>query len=184
MHLLYTKCPGGYPTLHRGLKLSSKNSTGQYKQNLSHRGQLISHRGVKQKFSEYLATLIDKIFETNSSFHVKWCTTGKKNFQQLFSSIDKIFIFGGRPDTRLWKVSKYYDHDCLKIFRLLFMSLLTASIVKNSHILAGIYFRYLKKRLRPNLNTKFGTQWKDLKSSYQVRQDLSLFCNLVALSLS
>ena len=31
------------------------------------------------------------------------------------------------------------------------MSLLTALIVKNSHILAGIYFIFLKKRPRPNL---------------------------------
>ena len=32
-----------------------------------------------------------------------------------------------------------------------FLSLLTALIVKNSHILAGIYFIFLKKRRRPNL---------------------------------
>ena len=31
------------------------------------------------------------------------------------------------------------------------MSLLTDLIVKNSHILAGIYFVFLKKLLRPNL---------------------------------
>ena len=30
------------------------------------------------------------------------------------------------------------------------MSLLTAFIVKNSHILAGIYFTFLKKGPRPN----------------------------------
>ena len=36
-------------------------------------------------------------------------------------------------------------------FFLLFMSLLTAHIVNNSHILAGIYFIFLKKRPRPNL---------------------------------
>ena len=49
------------------------------------------------------------------------------------------------------KVSKYYEHDCLQNFLLLFMSLLRALIVKNSHILAGIYFIFLKKRSRPNL---------------------------------
>ena len=38
------------------------------------------------------------------------------------------------------KVSKYYEHDCLQNFILLFMSLVIALIVKNSHILAGIYF--------------------------------------------
>ena len=36
------------------------------------------------------------------------------------------------------KVSKYYDYDCLQNFLLLFMSLLTAPISKNSPILAGI----------------------------------------------
>ena len=48
------------------------------------------------------------------------------------------------------KVSEYYDHDCLRNFLLLFISLLTASIVRNSHLLAGIYFIFLKERPRPN----------------------------------
>ena len=42
------------------------------------------------------------------------------------------------------KVSKHDDHDCLQNFNLLFMSLLTAPIVKHSQILAGIYFILLK----------------------------------------
>ena len=54
-----------------------------------------------------------------------------------------------------------------------FMSLLKALIVKNSHFLAGIYF----------LSFKLGPQWKDRENSYQVRQILVLFCNLVALIL-
>ena len=41
------------------------------------------------------------------------------------------------------KVLKYYVHDCLQNFLLFFMFLLTASIVENSHILAGIYFIFL-----------------------------------------
>ena len=49
------------------------------------------------------------------------------------------------------KVSKYYELDRLQNFLLLFMSLLTALIVKNSHILAGIYVIFLKRRPRPNL---------------------------------
>ena len=49
------------------------------------------------------------------------------------------------------KVSKYYDQYCLQNFILLFMSLLTAPIVKNSHILAGIYFIFPKKCPRRNL---------------------------------
>ena len=42
------------------------------------------------------------------------------------------------------KVSKYYVHDCLNYFLLLFMPLLTAPIVKSGHVLAGIYFMFLK----------------------------------------
>ena len=38
------------------------------------------------------------------------------------------------------KVSKIYIHDCSQNFILLFMSLLTAGIVKNNHILGRIYF--------------------------------------------
>ena len=33
-----------------------------------------------------------------------------------------------------WKVSKYYETDCLQNFLLLFMFLLTTKFVKNSHI--------------------------------------------------
>ena len=36
------------------------------------------------------------------------------------------------------EVSKYYENDCLQHFLLLFMSLLTAIIVKNSRISARI----------------------------------------------
>ena len=42
------------------------------------------------------------------------------------------------------RVSNYYEQDCLQNFLLFFMSLLTALIVKNSHILAVIYFTFLK----------------------------------------
>ena len=66
------------------------------------------------------------------------------------------------------------------------MSLLAVFIVKNSHILAGIYFIFLKKVLDQTwkaFNNKFGHYWKDRKSSYQVGQILALFCKLVALTL-
>ena len=43
------------------------------------------------------------------------------------------------------KVWKYYEHDSLQNFVLLFMSLLTALIVEKSKILSGIYFVILKK---------------------------------------
>ena len=49
------------------------------------------------------------------------------------------------------KVSKYSDHDCLGNSFLFFMSLLTAQIIKNSHIPAGIYFIFLRKIPGPNL---------------------------------
>ena len=49
------------------------------------------------------------------------------------------------------KSQKYYDHDFLQNLVLLSMSLLTTLIVKSSHILAGIYYIFLKKCPRPNL---------------------------------
>ena len=67
------------------------------------------------------------------------------------------------------------------------LSLLTAATVKNSLILAGIYFIILKKCPRPNLkvfNTKFGPQGKYQGSTYQVRQVLAIFFKVVALILS
>ena len=63
------------------------------------------------------------------------------------------------------------------------MSLLTYWIVKNSHILAGTYFIFLKNVLYQTwkaFKAKFGPQWKDRESKYQVRQILTLFCELVA----
>ena len=92
-----------------------------------------------------------------------------------------MFISNNRASFHLWwkenlvkhqKVSKYYENDCLQNFLLLFMSLLTAKFVKNSHILARIYFISLKNALKQTCNffdTKFGIQWKDGRSSYQVR---------------
>ena len=51
------------------------------------------------------------------------------------------------------KVSKYYDHHCQKNILLFFMSLSTALIVKNIHILIGIYLVFLEKHLRQILNS-------------------------------
>ena len=65
------------------------------------------------------------------------------------------------------------------------MSLLTALIVKNSHILAGIYFIFLNV-LRPNLKgfqCQIWTSMKDRESNYQVREILALLGKLVALIL-
>ena len=60
------------------------------------------------------------------------------------------------------------------------MSLLTALIARSSHTLAGFYFIFLKNVLDQTLktlNTKFATQSKDGRSSYQVRQILAFFEN-------
>ena len=62
------------------------------------------------------------------------------------------------------KVSKYYEHDCLQNFILLFMSLLTALIVKNSHILAWSWL-FQKKCHRSNLKGFQYQIWKSVKRS-------------------
>ena len=64
--------------------------------------------------------------------------------------------------------------------------LLTASVLKISQIKYIIYFTFLKNVLNQtwrSFNIKLEPQWKDRKSSYQVRQILALFCNLIALIL-
>ena len=66
------------------------------------------------------------------------------------------------------------------------MSSLRVPIIENNNFVTDIYFIFLKTRLRSNLkcfNTKFGTQYKDRKISYQVKQILSLLCNLVTVIL-
>ena len=49
-----------------------------------------------------------------------------------------------------------------------------APVVKNTHILVGICFVFLKKssldQTLKTFNSKFGPKWIDQKSSYQVRQ--------------
>ena len=59
------------------------------------------------------------------------------------------------------KVSKCYVHDCLKDFLLHFFFLLTALIVHDSLILAGIYFIFPKTVLDQTLkilDIEFGPQ--------------------------
>ena len=85
-------------------------------------------------------------------------------------------------ERKIWsniKSVKYYNNVNL--------SLLRAPIVKNSHILARISFVFLKSildKIWKAFNNKFGLQWKDRKSNYQVREILSIFCKLFALSLA
>ena len=62
-----------------------------------------------------------------------------------------------------------------------FLCLLTALIVKNSHILIGIYFIFLKKRPRPNLKGFQYQTWTSVKrseSSYQVNQNFTTFLQI------
>ena len=46
---------------------------------------------------------MDKIFETNSSFHVKQRTTGKVQYycSDVFANINKILTLGGKLSTKL-----------------------------------------------------------------------------------
>ena len=64
-------------------------------------------------------------------------------FQEIFASTNKILISKSQKINQ--KVPKYYEHDWLQNFLLFFISLSTTLIAKNSHILAGIYFIFLKK---------------------------------------
>ena len=59
------------------------------------------------------------------------------------------------------KNSKYYENDCLQNFILLFISLSTVPIVKNSHILARVYLILLQvvlKQIWKSFNIKFRPQ--------------------------
>ena len=88
------------------------------------------------------------------------------------------------------KVPQYYFHDCLKNFILLFMSLLTAPVVKNSYIYAIIYLIFIKNVLKNSSSAK--KFFKSLpvlnfnlrkKMEIAVRKILAPFYNLVALML-
>ena len=106
-----------------------------------------------------------------------------------------ILINNNRPSFHLWwnknlgklqQVSKYYEKDCLRTCLFLFMSLLPTTFVKNSHICGKIYFTFLKNVLKQtwySFNTKFQAQWKACSSSYQLKQILAVFCDLIPLIL-
>ena len=83
------------------------------------------------------------------------------------------------------KVLKYYVHDCLQNFLLLLMFLLTAPMLKT--VIFWLEFTLffwktswskLKSLLIPNLDLS------EKIGSHQVRQDLALFNNLLALILN
>ena len=124
--------------------------------------------------------------------------TPKSNvvWQLVRQPVDTMFISNNLTSFHLWwkenlvkyqKVSKCYENDCVQNFLLLFLSLLTAPVAKNSQILAGIYFIFPKnvlKQIWESFNNKFGPQPNYGKSSYEVRQIWTTFCNLIALIFS
>ena len=60
---------------------------------------------LRRVVSRFLSTIIHKIFETNSSFHVKKTHYEKSFisiFQEYFNSFNKIFVLARRLVTRLW----------------------------------------------------------------------------------
>ena len=76
------------------------------------------------------------------------CSTTCKTTRiyEFFTNNQALFHLRRKENLRnCQKFSKYYEHDCLQDFLFLFISLINALIVKNSHILAGIYSIFLKK---------------------------------------
>ena len=71
----------------------------------------------------------------------------------------------------------------LIVCKIFFLFLLTAKLVKKSHIYDRIFFIFLKNVIKQTFDTQFQLQWKDQKSIYTVKQSLALFCNLTALIL-
>ena len=63
------------------------------------------------------------------------------------------------------KIINYYEHDCLKKFLLHFVSLLTALILKNCHILAGVHCIFIKQCPRSNLKGFQYQIWTPVKRS-------------------
>ena len=91
--------------------------------------------------------LLYTVFITNNhvSFHLRW--------KELLLKYQKL--------------SKYYDHVCLQNFLFLFLNLVTAPIVKSSHILANFFLPFWKNFLdqtQKSFITKCRPQWNEGKS--------------------
>ena len=67
---------------------------------------------------------------------------------------------------------------------MLFMSLLTVPVVKNSHILVGIYFIFVKERPRLNWKVLQYQIWTSLKRSKKNLSINTSFCTFLQLSRS
>ena len=129
---------------------------------------MITHNWCFLILKSFVKQLVSTMFINNN--HASFCSLLKEKF------------------VRHQKASKYYDQnfECLQNFLLLFISLLSVWIVRNSHISAGIYFIFLKTTLDltwRTLEIKFAAQWIDQESSYQVRQILGPLCKVVSLIL-
>ena len=89
-----------------------------------------------------------------------------------------MFIRNNQATTHLWWKEIFEKHQKVSnLFFTFIMSLLTTLIFKNSHILVGTYFMFLKNFLDQtwnDFNTKFGPQKKD----WEIR-----YCELVALNV-
>ena len=124
-------------------------NTGHYEIHLWRlRTFLIFHNFLKV-VQQVLRHLVYPIFicKNPTSSHLKW----KENF------------------IKHQKVWCYWEVDCLQIILMVFMSLLRAKFVRNSHIWARTYFFFLKdslKQISNSFNTKFWNHLKDPKSRY------------------
>ena len=63
--------------------------------------QMISLTSNNTASTQVVTTISYKMFETNSSFHVKQRTKREVFFQTFFASIGKIFILAGAMGTRI-----------------------------------------------------------------------------------
>ena len=111
-------------------------------------------------FSSYVTTGEGTLYtvlniNNHASFHWQW----KKNL--LISQ----------------NVSKYYEHSCLQNFLSVCMSLWTALIVINSHILAGIYWIFQKKLPRLILH-KILTSVKRLEKQSSSQTNINTFSHI------
>ena len=107
-----------------------------------------------------------------------------------------MFISNNRALSHSWwkenlvkhqNVPIYYEKWLPAKFSLAFCVFIKRSICLNESCLGQnlLYLIFLKNVLISSwksFNFKFQPQWKDLKSSYQARPILAVFCNLIALS--
>ena len=107
-------------------------------------------------FQGRLATTLSfyGIYTLSLYFSISWHPKSYLVRQLVRQLVNTIFISNNRPSfhswwndnlVKHWKVSEYYETDCLQNFVLLFIFLLITKFVKNSHIQFGIFFIFLKQ---------------------------------------